>query len=54
MNLLEGGNVFKDATGKPLTQRISSADVPGTIKWLEKLTGLDLTGKEKDKNGVLP
>ena len=52
MNLLEGGNVFKDATGKPLTQRISSADVPGTIKWLEKLTGLDLTGKEKDKNGV--
>jgi len=52
MNLLEGGNVFKDATGKPLTQRINSADVPGTIKWLEKLTKLDLTGKEKDKNGV--
>ena len=52
MNLLEGGNVFKDATGKPLTQRINGADVPGTIKWLEKLTKLDLTGKEKDKNGV--
>ena len=52
MNLLEGGNVFKDAKGKPLTQRINAADVPGTIKWLEKLTKLDLTGKEKDKNGV--
>ena len=52
MNLLEGGNVFKDAKGKPLTQRINNADVPGTIKWLEKLTKLDLTGKEKDKNGV--
>ena len=52
MNLLEGGNVFKDTTGKPLTQRINGADVPGTIKWLEKLTKLDLTGKEKDKDGV--
>ena len=48
MNLLEGGNVFKDAKGKPLTQRINKADVPGTIEWLEKLTGLDLTVKDKD------
>ena len=29
--LLEGGNVFKDAQGQPLTQRISQGDVPATI-----------------------
>lgn len=40
MKLLEGGNVFKDAQGQPLTQRIDLADVPATIAWIEKLSGI--------------
>jgi hypothetical protein len=40
--LAEGGNVFKDADGNPLTQRINQSDVPATIMWLEQLIGLDL------------
>jgi hypothetical protein len=40
MKLLEGGNVFKDAQGQPLTQRINQADVPATIKWVERITGM--------------
>jgi hypothetical protein len=28
MRLLEGGNVFKDADGNPLTGRINQSDVP--------------------------
>ena len=40
MKLLEGGNVFKDANGNPLTQRINQADVPATIAWIEKITGM--------------
>ena len=40
MKLLEGGNVFKDAQGQPLTQRINMADVPKTIAWVEKVTGM--------------
>lgn len=39
--LFEGGNVFKDADGTPLTQRINQADVPATIAWVEKVTGLE-------------
>ena len=49
-NLTEGGNVFKDVTKEPLTQRINKKDVMPTVKWLEKLTGLDLT-TEKDEDG---
>ena len=41
MILLEGGNVFKDAEGKPLTQRIDQADVPATIRWIEQVTGIE-------------
>ena len=52
MRINEGGNVFKDAQGKPLTQRVSKADVPATVKWLEQVTGLDLTGKQFDEEGV--
>ena len=51
INLNEGGNVFKDAQGQPLTQRIKQNEIPATIKWLEKLTGLDLS-RQKDENGV--
>jgi len=45
MNLLEGGNVFKDANGRALTQRINQTDVDPTVTWLEELTGLDLHGE---------
>ena len=45
MNLLEGGNVFKDARGRALTQRINQTDVDPTVTWLEELTGLDLHGE---------
>ena len=41
MKLLESGNVFKDADGQPLTGRINQADVPATIAWVEKVTGID-------------
>jgi len=39
--LSEGGNVFKDADGNPLTQRINQSDVAATIMWIEQLTGID-------------
>ena len=39
--LLEGGNVFKTKDGEPRTQRISRADVPATIKWIEQVTGIE-------------
>lgn len=41
--LSEGGNVFKDKDGQPLTQPINQSDVPATVMWLEQLTGLDFT-----------
>jgi hypothetical protein len=41
LKLLEGGNVFKDAQGQPLTQRINRADVPATIAWLESVLGME-------------
>jgi len=41
MNIIkEGGNVFKDAQGQPVTQRINRADVPATIAWLESVLGM--------------
>ena len=39
--LTEGGNVFKDKQGNPLTQRINQADVPATIKYIENILGID-------------
>lgn len=39
--LLEGGNVFKDANGQPLTGRINQSDVAQTVQWLEMLTGIE-------------
>ena len=38
--LNEGGNVFKNAQGQPLTQRINQADIPATIAWVEQVTGI--------------
>lgn len=40
MILNEGGNVFKDKQGKPLTQRINQADVPATVRFIERVTGI--------------
>jgi hypothetical protein len=51
MNLNEGGNVFKDTAGNPLTRRIAQADVMPTVQWLEKITGLDLTADKDPRDG---
>jgi hypothetical protein len=51
MKLLEGGNVFKDAQGQPLTRRIKQNEIPSTIKWLESVTGLDLHGERDASTG---
>ena len=40
MILKEGGNIFKDADGKPVTQRIARDDVDPTLDWVEKITGI--------------
>jgi len=41
MNIIkEGGNVFKDEQGQPVTQRINRADVPATVAWLESVLGM--------------
>jgi hypothetical protein len=50
MQINEGGNVFKDAAGIPLTQRIQQADVMPTVQWLESITGLDLTSEKAADN----
>lgn len=41
--LFEGGNVFKDDAGTILTKNIAKADVLPTVRWLETVTGLELT-----------
>jgi hypothetical protein len=51
--LLEGGNVFKTADKQSLTQRIATKDVPATVDFLEKITGLDFT-KELDPDDKKP
>lgn len=53
MILKEGGNVFKDSTGHPLTRRIKQGEIPTTITWLEQITGLDFT-EEKHERDNLP
>ena len=40
--VMEGGNVFKDASGQIQTTRINKADINPTIQWLENITGLPL------------
>lgn len=51
--LFEGGNVFKGPDKQPLTQRIATGDVPATIAFIEKVTGLDFT-KELDPHDKKP
>jgi hypothetical protein len=53
MNIFEGGNVFKDADGRALTQRINQADVNPTLAWLEELVpGLDLLNNTLGSTGI--
>jgi hypothetical protein len=53
ITLKEGGNVFKDAQGQDVSQRIAQSDVGPTVQWLEALTGLDLT-LDKSPRDQLP
>jgi hypothetical protein len=53
MNLLEGGNVFKDGNGRAVTQRINQTDVKSTLAWLEELVpGLDLQNNTLGSTGI--
>ena len=53
--LKEGGNVFKGADGKALTQRINQTDVKPTLAWLEQmLPGLDVQGNTLGSTGIKP
>jgi hypothetical protein len=51
--LFEGGNVFKDANGRALTQRINQTDVKSTLTWLEEmLPDLDLQNNTLGSTGI--
>ena len=53
MNILEGGNVFKDNQGRALTQRINQTDVKSTLAWLEEmLPGLDVQNNTLGSTGI--
>ena len=53
MNIFEGGNVFKDANGRAVTQRINQTDVKSTLAWLEEmLPGLDLQNNTLGSTGI--
>ena len=53
MNIFEGGNVFKDADGRAVTQRINQTDVKSTLAWLEELVpGLDLQNNTLGSTGI--
>jgi hypothetical protein len=54
MIINEGGNIFKDANGRALTQRINQTDVKSTIAWLEQLTGLELQDNTLGSTGRKP
>jgi len=52
--LAEGGNVFKDEQGEPLTQRINLADIRPTVAWLETITDLPLLDNMLGSTGLKP
>ena len=52
--LFEGGNIFKDADGQPLTQRINQTDIKPTVAWLEQVTGLPLLDNMLGSTGLKP
>ncbi len=52
--LTEGGNIFKDQQGKPLTQRINQTDIKPTLAWLETVTDLPLLDNMLGSTGLKP
>ena len=52
MILKEGGNIFKDEQGTPVTQRINRDSVDPTLLWLEKITGLNHTDMKLGSTGI--
>jgi nucleotide-binding universal stress UspA family protein len=52
MQINEGGNIFKDGTGNPETQRINQTDVKPTVAWLESVTGLPLLDNMLGSTGL--
>jgi hypothetical protein len=53
--LSEGGNVFKNQQGQPITQRINQTDIKPTLAWLdEMLPGLDLQDNMIGSTGLKP
>jgi hypothetical protein len=57
--LLEGGNIFKDQQGVPLTRRITKEEIPQTVAWLERILRIPLrqnligsTGKKPDSGDI--
>ena len=52
MILKEGGNIFKDEQGTPVTTRISRNDVDPTLAWLEKVTGLNHVDNKLGSTGI--
>jgi hypothetical protein len=54
MRIDEGGNVFKDEQGQPLTQRINLADIRPTVAWLETITDLPLLDNMLGSTGLKP
>ncbi len=54
MFLKEGGNIFKDTSGRALTQRINQTDVKSTLAWLEQLTNLELQDNALGSTGRKP
>lgn len=54
INIVEGGNVFKDQNKQVTTQRINQGDVLPTVQWLEQLTGLELTENMLGTTGKKP
>ena len=52
MILKEGGNIFKDEQGTPVTQRINRDSVDPTLLWLEKITGLSHVDMKLGSTGI--
>jgi len=52
--ITEGGNVFRDPQGNARTQRINLADIPATVKWLEQVTGVELSNSMLGSTGQKP
>jgi hypothetical protein len=49
--LFEGGNIFKDVNGRPLTKDIMKVDIIPTIKILEKIVGFPLVNNILGSSG---